>query len=166
MSEPTPTLPPPLDPAAHKGAAGRLLCLAGSVGMPGAGALVCEAALRGGAGLVTLGVFAQEVIQAVAPRVPEATYLDLSRTQDLYAGRLPREIDEHRHHVRLAGPGQSRSGRTRELVRRLVESDFEGPTVLDADGLNVLAGAPEVLLQARGTVVLTPHSRNAAPASR
>ena len=152
-----PRLPAPLPDDAHKGLAGRLLCLCGSVGLPGAATLTVRAAHRSGAGLVTLVVFQPEVVACVAPASPETVYLDVSRSQDLYAGRIPREIAEHHHDVRVVGPGLSRSGRTRELVRRLVESGFEGPTLLDADALTVLAGAPELLNQARGPVVLTPH---------
>ena len=140
MADFSPTLPPTLAPDAHKGQAGRILCLCGSPTMPGAASLVVRAAQRAGAGLVTLVVFHQEIIGHVAPLSPETMYLDVSRSQDLYAGRVPREITEHRHDVRVVGPGLSRSGRTRELVRRVVEGEFEGPTLFDADALAVLAG--------------------------
>ncbi|MCA9000947.1 MAG: NAD(P)H-hydrate dehydratase, partial [Planctomycetes bacterium] len=86
-----------------------------------------------------------------------AIFLDVSRTRDLYAGRLPREIEEYPCDARVAGPGLNRSGRTRELVRRLVEDDFKGPLVLDADALNVLAGVPELLTMSQSQVILTPH---------
>lgn len=157
-----PAPPPPLPDDAHKGTAGRLLCVAGSATMPGAAHLVVRAALRAGAGLVTLAVFEREVLAAVAASVPETTYLDLSRSPDLLAGRLPAGIEEHRHDVRVAGPGLGASGRTRELVRHLVGSDFAGSLLLDADGLNVLAGNPEELARARGPVVITPHPGEAA----
>jgi NAD(P)H-hydrate epimerase len=146
---------------AHKGQAGRVLCICGSPAMPGAATLVVRAAQRAGAGLVTLVVFQRELIAAVSPCSPETLFLDVSRTQDLFAGRLPREIQEHRHDVRVVGPGLSRSGRTRELVRRIVEDEFAGPLVLDADALNVFHGAPELILQAHGTAVVTPHVREA-----
>ena len=155
--------PPPLpDPAAHKGEAGRLIAICGSPTMPGAAQLVLRAAQRAGCGLATLAVFQRELIGLVAPAVAEAIYLDLSRSKDLYAGRLPREIEEHDHHVRLAGPGLGSGGYTRELVRRLLTSSFSGPLVLDADALNVLAGAPEALTERAGPVVVTPHPGEAA----
>ena len=85
------TLPElPLD--AHKGTAGRILCLCGSAMMPGAAQLVVRAAQRAGGGLVTLAIFDRGLVDAIAPTTPEVTYLDLSRSKDLYAGRLPREI--------------------------------------------------------------------------
>ncbi len=125
--------------------------------MPGAAQLVVRAAHRGGAGLVTLAVMQTELFDRVAPYTPETIYLDVSRTKDLYAGRLPREIGNYHSDVRVAGPGLNASGRTRELVRRLVEDNFTGPLVLDADALNVLAGVPELLTLSQSQVVLTPH---------
>lgn len=158
MSRPqTPPPPPPLPEDAHKGTAGRLLCLCGSPTMPGAAQLVLRAAQRAGAGLVTLGVFQRELIDLVAPAVPEATYLDLSRTKDLYAGRLPIEIAQHRHDARIAGPGLGGGGVTRELIRRLTTCEFDGPLVLDADALNVVGGGLEALAEYAPPLVLTPH---------
>lgn len=163
MSAPqAPTPPPPLPEEAHKGTAGRLLCLCGSATMPGAAQLVLRAAQRAGAGLVTLGVFQRELIAMVAPGVPEATYLDLSRTKDLYAGRLPIEIAQHQHDARLAGPGLGSGGVTRELVRRLTTSRFSGPLLLDADALHVVGGGLEALVEYGPTLVLTPHPGEAA----
>lgn len=137
--------------------AGRVLCLAGSPDMPGAAQLTVRAAQRGGAGVVTLATFQRDMLDRIAPASPETTYLDVSRTKDLYAGRLPREIATFDCDVRVAGPGLNRGGRTRELVRRLVEDDFEGPLLLDADALTVMAGAPELLTMSHSKVVLTPH---------
>lgn len=150
-------LPTPLPDDAHKGSAGRVLCMAGSPSFPGAACLVAGAAVRGGAGLVTVALFHPQLSAIVAPVVPEAVYLDVSRTRDLFVGRLPREIAGHEHQVRVVGPGLGRSELARELVRRLVESDFDGPLLLDADALNLLAGAPELLRQHPGPVVITPH---------
>jgi hydroxyethylthiazole kinase-like uncharacterized protein yjeF len=149
---------PPAFPAnAHKGMVGKVLCLAGSPEMPGAAQLTLRAAQRGGAGLAVLAIFQTEMVDRITPVVPEAVFLDVSRTRDLYAGRLPREIGEYPCHARVAGPGLNSSGRTRELVRRLVEDDYKGPLILDADALNVLAGAPELLTMSQSKVILTPH---------
>jgi ADP-dependent NAD(P)H-hydrate dehydratase / NAD(P)H-hydrate epimerase len=153
----SPTMPPDLPEDAHKGNAGRLLCIVGCPTYPGAALLVAKSAYRAGAGLVTLGLFHPELLAGLFGAVPEAVYLDLSRTSDLYVGRLPKELAEHRHDVRLMGPGLGQAGHTREMVRRLVESEFEGPLLLDADALNVLAGVPELLRQHPGPVVITPH---------
>lgn len=157
-----PSPPPPLPPEAHKGTAGRVLCLAGSETMPGAALLVIRAAQRAGAGLVTLASFDRALIHAAAVSAPEAVHLDLSRSRDLIAGRLPGQLAGRADHARVAGPGLGRGGRTDELVRRLVNDDHEGALVLDADGLGVVEGAPEVLATCRGPLVLTPHPGEAA----
>ncbi|MDF1838800.1 MAG: NAD(P)H-hydrate dehydratase [Planctomycetota bacterium] len=152
-----PKAPPAFPANAHKGMVGKVLCLAGSPEMPGAAQLTLRAAQRGGAGLVALAIFQTEMVDRITPTVPEAVFLDVSRTRDLYAGRLPREIGEYRCDARVAGPGLNSSGRTRELVRRLVEDDYKGPLILDADALNVLASVPELLTMSQSKVVLTPH---------
>ena len=155
-------LPAPLAADAHKGTAGRLLCLAGSASYPGAARLVVEGAQRGGAGLVTLAVFHPELVPLVAASVPEAVYLDLSRSRDLFAGKLPREIEGNAADARVAGPGLGGGGHARELIRKLVTTHFAGPLVLDADGLNVIADQPELLREHAGPVAITPHPGEAA----
>ena len=157
MNDYRPKPPPAPDERAHKGLAGRLLCLCGSLSMPGAAVLVARAAQRAGAGLVTLGTFHGELASCVTPASPETLFLDLSRSKDLFAGRLPRELRNHRHDARVVGPGLGRSGAIRELVRRLVDDDFEGPLLFDADALGLLAGALETAARSAGTLVLTPH---------
>jgi hydroxyethylthiazole kinase-like uncharacterized protein yjeF len=157
-----PLAPPPLTDLAHKGTAGRVLVLAGCETMPGAAILVVRAAQRAGAGLVTLATFDKAAILATAVAVPEAVYLDLSRSKDLVAGRLPAQLTGREDDVRVAGCGLGRGGRTDELIRRLVNDDFTGPLVIDADGLNVIRDTPEVLTACAGPLVVTPHPGEAA----
>lgn len=159
---PIPNPPPDLEASAHKGEAGRLLCLCGSVTMPGAAQLVLRSAQRAGAGLVTLAVFDTDIIRSVSPAAPEATYLDLSRSKDLFAGRLPQEIEAHAHDVRLAGPGLGTGGSTRALTSALINAPFKGPLVLDADALTVSATDPADLAACRGPLVITPHPGEAS----
>ncbi len=154
--------PPALPLTAHKGTAGRVLCVAGSETMPGAALLTLRGAQLGGAGLVTLATFDKSIITPAAMAAPEAVYIDLSRSKDLVAGRLPWQFKNRRDHVRVAGPGLGKGGRTDELIRRLISDDFDGPLVLDADGLNVIQGTPEVLAECRGNLVVTPHPGEAA----
>jgi NAD(P)H-hydrate epimerase len=126
--------------------------------MPGAAILCARAAARAGAGLVTLAVFARETLVAVAAAAPETIFLDLSR-----AGLDPAAlIRERAHDARVIGPGLGRSERARTLVRALVADAFEGPLVLDADGLNLIAPRPELCRERRGASVLTPHPGEAA----
>jgi len=130
--------------------------------MPGAAQLVLRSAQRAGAGLVTLAVFHADVVKSVCSAAPEATYLDLSRSRDLFADRLPREIELHPHDVRLAGPGLGLGGRTRAHVQALIQASFAGPLVLDADALSVFAGSPAELAEYRGPLIITPHPGEAA----
>lgn len=162
MTSKPPPPPPALPITAHKGIAGRVLCVAGSENMPGAAILTLKGAQHGGAGLVTLATFDRTIIAPTAGAAPEAVYIDLSRSKDLVAGRLPWQFKDRQDHVRLAGPGLGKGGRTDELIRRMICDDFDGPLVLDADGLNVIEGTPEVLAACQGTLVVTPHPGEAA----
>ena len=143
---------PALPADAHKGAAGRVLVLAGSELMPGAAILATRAALRGGAGLVTLACADESLLVQVPAAVPEVVLLDLSR------GPFPSGDS----HARLAGPGLGADARTRSYVELLLAEVTEAPLVLDADALNVFAGEPERLADAAAPLVLTPHPGEAA----
>ena len=131
----------------HKGSCGRILIAAGSVGMAGAAVLSARGALRSGAGLVQLSV-PQEIFPIVQTGVIEATCLTASLDQ----------IDLSRYNAAAAGPGLGDSRESVEKVRILLDS-FDGPLVLDADGLNI--AAREVffdLMRARGgRLIITPH---------
>jgi len=145
-------------PDAHKGDFGRVAVIAGSVGMTGAAALCSVAALRMGAGLVTLGVPASlndilevKVTEVMTRPLPETPARTLSLGAREAALRLAHEGD-----VVVMGPGLSRHQETVALVRDLV-SAIERPLVLDADGLNALAGDPSPLKARRAPTVCTPH---------
>ena len=153
---------PPLPEDAHKGRAGRALCIAGSRTMPGAAILVARAAQRAGAGLVTLVCRDESLLRVVPPASPETVLLELddevvARTE----GDIAAVVDTRSNHARLAGPGLGDDERTAHLVGKLLASDFSGPLVLDADALNVL-DRPEVLLDTAARVVITPHPGEAA----
>ncbi|MEO2144497.1 MAG: NAD(P)H-hydrate dehydratase, partial [bacterium] len=77
-SPPAPHLPGPLPSHAHKGDAGRVLCIAGSCDMPGAAILSARAAQRAGAGLVTVAHLWSGTLAVVAGACPEALHLDVS----------------------------------------------------------------------------------------
>lgn len=156
--EPRP--PPPLAEDAHKGDAGRALCVVGSRTMPGAAVLVARAAQRAGAGLVVVACLDPALLAIVPAAAPEAILVE-PEAEDLRSGG--RALFAARDcHARLAGPGLGDDARTRLVVRGLLASDFAGPLVLDADALNALDGEPERLRDARGPVVITPHPGEAA----
>jgi hydroxyethylthiazole kinase-like uncharacterized protein yjeF len=159
-------LPPPrLAPDAHKGDAGRVLCLAGSETMPGAAILVARAAQRAGAGLVIAACLDGALLTLVPPRAPEAVLADLTELVER-GGRIrpgARErLAARGPHAVLAGPGLGDDARTRAVLA-LVLDELDAPLVLDADALNALAGEAARLRGARAAVrVLTPHPGEAA----
>ncbi len=131
----------------YKNQYGRVGIVAGSRGLSGAALLCAEGALRGGAGLVNL--FVPEPIYAiVATAAPmEAMVRPIDSLRDLL------ETD-----VEIAawalGPGLGAS--ERDDIRALIEQ-LRPPMVIDADGLNALAGATELLQRCAGPRLLTPH---------
>ena len=131
----------------HKGSCGRILIAAGSVGMAGSAVLAARGALRSGAGLVQLSV-PQEIFPIVQTGVLEATCLTDSLDN----------IDLSRYNAAAAGPGLGDSRESVEKVRILLDS-FDGPLVLDADGLNIAAREDYFdLMRARGgRLIITPH---------
>ena len=135
---------------AHKGDFGRLFILAGSRGYTGAAALCARAAVRGGAGLVTVAV-------------PEEIYpIEAVKCCDeAMVWPLPEGDEEVLEKAKgcdgvLIGPGLGRGERARKLVRLLLEK-LSCPVIVDADGLNLLSGHIDVLDKREGLTILTPH---------
>ena len=133
---------------AHKRTHGSVLVVGGAPGMPGAVRLAAEAALRAGAGLVTVATHPDSVASVMAGRA-EVMCHGLSGSEGL--GPLLRGAD-----VVVLGPGLGQSAWARGLWATVLASGL--PVILDADGLNLLAGAP----RARGGWILTPHPGEAA----
>jgi len=154
---------PRLEETAHKGRAGHVLCFAGSEMMPGAAILIVRAAQRGGAGLVTLATFGRELVRIVAPASPETIYLDLSGVseENLVKG-LPAALEGRDDQVRVVGPGLGRTPRTADLVWQLIEDDFAGPTVFDADALHAVGTDTGAFARRSAPTILTPHPGEAA----
>ncbi len=158
---PLPALPPrPRD--GHKGTFGHVLCLAGSRAYTGAAVLTIRAALRGGAGLATLGypgslhtVFAAHLVCEVGIALPERNGV-LGRDAIETAVSLCNDRD-----AIALGPGISRATEAGEFARG-VALRAERPLVLDADGLNAFEGRTADLRDAAGSRILTPHLGEAA----
>jgi NAD(P)H-hydrate epimerase len=151
---------PPRPAEANKGTFGRVLIVAGSVNYTGAAALTALGALRAGAGLVTLACIA-EVRAAVAPLLPEATYLVLQGECGHLAASagdtLVREIG--RYDALIVGPGLGANAETASFVRGVLAHPAlaEKDVVVDADALNALSRWPLWPQEVRGRLVLTPH---------
>ncbi len=143
---------------AHKGDLGRLLIVAGSVGKTGAAALAGRAAMRTGAGLVTIAApRSQQPIVAALVTEPMTEPLAETAAQTIALGAKDHLIAlaAARDAVAL-GPGLGLDGETQTLVRDLAR-DLPVPMVIDADALTALAGHLDLLTQARGPRCLTPH---------
>ena len=149
-------------PTIQKYSAGAVLALAGSPGYTGAPMLACTAAMRAGAGYVTLAT-TEDVAQLVGPRLLEATLAPLPNhlTGGPGAEALPRlrEIAS-RYRALLVGPGLGRSPGVAPLVLAVLGGEIEGPTgaVVDADALYALSVSPDWQARLRIPIVLTPHS--------
>lgn len=149
---------PPRPRDVHKGTYGRLLIVAGSLGKTGAAALAARAAMRSGAGLVTVATPASQqpvvaglILEAMSEPLPETT----ARTLALKARDVVLELAAERDAVAL-GPGLGLDEETRQAALELAR-DLPGSLVIDADALTALAGHLDVLRQARGPRCLTPH---------
>lgn len=161
----------------NKGRFGHVLIVGGSVGKAGAPSMASLAAMRTGAGLTTAAV-PREILPTVARVAPELMCMPLdegpgSRAQGSEDAGLNLEQLEAAALEKLLkgmtvvgiGPGLGQDGTTPEFVRRFVER-VHLPMVIDADGLNALAGRTDLLKQAASakdakgnarTIVLTPH---------
>lgn len=132
----------------HKGESGHVLCIGGDEGSGGAIALCAEAALRAGAGLVSVATRPAHVAALLARR-PEAMVRAVESTDAL----VPL-IERAR--VIAIGPGLGQGEWARALFQHAMRDDI--PCVIDADALNLLATSPHRLQDA----VLTPHPGEAA----
>jgi NAD(P)H-hydrate epimerase len=153
---------PPRPPDAHKGRFGHVLVVAGSLGKTGAAVLAGMAALRAGAGLVTVAT-AADALAIVAAARPELMTEPLRVGAD--GGLAEQALD---HALELArgrdavviGPGLGQARGTRAFVRQFV-ARCPVPLVLDADALNAFGAGDEApaLAALRGSrpTVLTPH---------
>ena len=147
----------PRSPEDHKGTFGRLFIIGGSRGMSGAVALAGSSATRSGAGLVTLGV-PNACLQPVACLNPNYMTVSLAEFEGQITSEAWHEINSRLSTTTSAaiGPGLGQSPSLNELVNRIYER-YDGPLVVDADGLNALAAYRESIGNHRGERVLTPH---------
>jgi len=143
----------------HKGDYGHILILAGSARFSGAALLCAEAALRSGAGLVTLGIpksinlaliktKPRELMTLPLPETKEGT---LSLTGFSKISSLLKKID-----VLIIGPGLGSNKSTYALVKKIIRKTNQ-PKVVDADALNALSNCREILKSHKGQLILTPH---------
>jgi hydroxyethylthiazole kinase-like uncharacterized protein yjeF len=145
-------------PTDHKGTYGHAAIIAGSVGKTGAAALTGRAALRVGAGLVTVAtpssmndVLESKLLEVMTAPMPETKARTLARSG---LDRLLTFV--HDRTAVAIGPGLTTHPETVELVQALVPR-LEKPSVLDADALNAVAGRTALLTECKVPPILTPH---------
>jgi len=151
----------PRNAAGHKGDYGHALIVAGSVGKSGAAVLASWAALRVGAGLVTVAT-PDSVLPIIASHTPEAMTEPLPPTE---TGSISLRSLEYERFDNLLkgkralaiGPGLSTHGETQQFIRTIVAKRPPIPIILDADGLNAFDGHGQELRGSKGMIVLTPH---------
>ena len=142
----------------NKGSYGRFLNIAGSGCYMGAAVLSTRAALRTGAGLVTLAA-PKEVVAVAAAAVPEAEFLPLEQDANGFMDRnSPKRLASQLANATAAaigcGIGNTESGR---IIVKAVLQTGDCPLILDADGINCAADNINVLKGSKRQLVLTPH---------
>ncbi|MCJ7556789.1 MAG: NAD(P)H-hydrate dehydratase [Gammaproteobacteria bacterium] len=133
---------------AHKGDNGHVLVVGGGEGMAGAVRLAAEAALRSGAGLVTVATLPEHVPIVLSGR-PEIMCKGVRKEKEL-------QVLLDKADIVVAGPGLGQDDWSRQMYQAALSSGL--PLVLDADALNLLAEVPV----RREQWVLTPHPGEAA----
>jgi hydroxyethylthiazole kinase-like uncharacterized protein yjeF len=140
-------------PHEHKGHAGKVLIIGGATGMAGSVLLSGRAALHAGAGWVMIGFLDERAI-AVLSDQPELMLSQASKEM----------IEQAQADVIAIGPGLGQSADAHDLLSQVLQSS--ALLIIDADGLNLIAGDPELLKQLKHrpsmSTVITPHPGEAA----
>ncbi|MGH2270301.1 NAD(P)H-hydrate dehydratase [Anaerohalosphaeraceae bacterium U12dextr] len=143
----------------HKGLFGKILIVGGAVGFSGAAALAGRAALRSGAGLVRVAV-PEPILPVVASLEPCYTTIPLAADVD---GRIASEAagvvlrQAGQNDVTAFGPGAGLAPGVSDVLGELMQMD-NLRLVVDADGLNTLAGLGKSWVQKKkASMILTPH---------
>lgn len=148
---------PKRNPHSHKGDYGRVLLLCGAEGFTGAPVLAAGAAARTGAGLIFVGV-PRSVYPIVAGNLIEPMVFPLpDRNGMLSEEGIPMILSRlAKMDACLIGCGLGQSEGTRAVVKAVLQH-ATCPVILDADGINVLAGHIDIVRDAVCPVILTPH---------
>ncbi|MBR5437847.1 MAG: NAD(P)H-hydrate dehydratase, partial [Clostridia bacterium] len=145
---------------ANKGSFGHVLCICGSRNMVGASVLCASAALRSGAGLVTVA-FPKSIYLPVANKLTQALFMPLEETEDgtfseKALGQLLPVLDKYDAVVIGCGIGVNED--TTALVKGVLQNS-KVPVIVDADAINIIAKDISILKSATSRVVLTPHPK-------
>ncbi len=132
----------------HKGDCGRVLLICGSEEMAGAAVFATKAAIKSGSGLVYTCTD-RKIFPVLQISVPEGICKSWDKVKD----------DFTQYDSIAIGPGLGTSEETAAILTRVL-SDYKGPVVIDADGLNAVAGDPflqNLVEKTEAKVIMTPH---------
>jgi ADP-dependent NAD(P)H-hydrate dehydratase / NAD(P)H-hydrate epimerase len=138
--------------SSHKGTHGKLLVVGGSRPMTGAITLTAKAALRSGAGLLTMAV-PDDIYSVVANRVPEAMYYPCPSRDGSFSGTV--DVSVLDIDAIAIGPGLGRTDGVRDLVSAIVQQQV--PIVIDADALFFWDEYAALIRERKAVTVVTPH---------
>ncbi len=144
--------------SSHKGSFGHAVVIAGSPGKTGAAHMASLAALKIGAGLVTLIV--PETLNPIL-EMKTTEVMTYPVRDDGRGFFVPESFDDiasfaHDKDVIVMGPGLSQNDGVTELVRKIY-AEIDKPFVIDADGINAFQGFTDILKNTQRQAVLTPH---------
>lgn len=141
----------------HKGTFGKILLLCGSRGYTGAAALAAMGALRSGAGLVYLAV-PECIYEIEATKLTEPVIYPVKDDNGTYSVEAVSEVLSllSGKDAVLIGPGIGQSAGSQAVTKAVLES-FDGPVVLDADGINVMREHKDILRGRDCPTIMTPH---------
>ena len=151
--------PPKRERDAYKGDFGEVLVIAGSSSMRGAAAFAALGALRSGAGLVRVASV-EKCIDTVSVLAPEATFIELDSDDYGYmlydSSREPLAEAMKKADTIVIGCGMGVTPDTTELVKFVTET-ANCPVIIDADGINCIAGDIDILMKKKSDIIITPH---------
>lgn len=146
------------DENGNKGTFGKCFLISGSRNMCGCAVLSSLGALRSGVGLVTLG-FPDVLYTPILSQLKECVFLPLKTAP---CGTISKENLEDilkkakESDAVMFGPGVSVSPDTKEILKALITRQST-PLIIDADGLNILSGCPNILKERTAEILITPH---------
>ena len=138
----------------HKGYYGKIGIIAGSVGFSGAAILASKAALRAGAGTITLfhpqgmeTIFETQLVEIMTQSIPE-------QNEEIQLEKLFKKLEKM--DTLLIGSGIGVNSKNTKLIEALLKF-WQKPLILDADALNILAKNPNLFKLLKNTAIITPH---------
>lgn len=141
----------------HKGTFGTALLFCGSYGMAGAAILATRAALASGVGIAKC-VVCDGIYDILTCAVPEAVCLPVGQDENgtYKSDTIDYEKAFNKVNAVLIGCGMAQSDNTKKVLEAVIKKS-DVPLIIDADGINLLAGSIDILRECKAPVIITPH---------